>query len=245
MENTGEKKSKTIGEYFRSLRPLSFLRELLVVILGILITFGINAWIVRNSRQETLKGTLRTVVTELEQNRKSISDMDRNFEIEEHVFAMIRECFAENSNLLEIHADTLLKYQNIALAVRMIRPKSDALTVLQNANLIPFINKPELIADLFECYSMLESVRETVGFYASKKNETIQLLIDNMDSSEPLYKKSAREYWEWLLSNEVYRNLLFFTSPIILTDIKDVNDQTVLLIDELIARIREEYRLEN
>lgn len=241
MKKDTKKPSKSLPDFIRGLRPISFMRELLVVILGILITFGINGWMSDSSRRNTLRETMQTIVVELESNRNHVQEFHRHFETEQCVFATVMEHMVNRGNICGIPADTLGKYENLPVSTREISLTDYGFSVLRNSNLIPSMKDMELTARLFECYGRMANLQKLINTYAARKEDAIfSHLYDSENLSLP---NSVYEHWEDLLTHVPLRNFVIFSSPGYLAGILEECAEVAAMVEELLARIGRAYHV--
>ena len=238
MEKETSKKASTHwGRWFRNFRPLfSFLRELSVVILGIAITFGINAWHNNRSRQEMLRLTMQTVVTELEKNRDIIREHQSNLATEQRIFGVLSE-----HGLHHIPVDTLAKYQYMPGSFEHIFLSHYGLSMLQSSSLISTVKETVLTAELFRCYDWLTRLQDEINGYADWKVEAIRGFLSR--DIPRLGNPTIHEQWEVFLGHVPLHNFIVYSSPLYLAGVLDTCLETQALLDDIIARIKLEYDL--
>lgn len=113
----------TLYTRFMKSKPISYFRELSVVVIGVLITLSITQGITYCSKQNEVRHTLTLIKTELADNIENINCAQKKWETELRIYALLRENI---DNLKAIPLDTLSRYSNVIGDKHSINCVSDA-----------------------------------------------------------------------------------------------------------------------
>lgn len=172
-----------------------FILQLLVVILGIVVTFAAsNAFNERAKAKEVAKA-MEIVKNELEGNLENFDQITERLRLEQRVCRYLR---SYGKHIEDASADTLRKYISLPFQVFNFIPASDAIEMLKASSLIPHVQDKELVLDVMKAYNSLQKVRETVEWYYNTKQEHCKPLN--------AHEKFNREYEE-LLRKEFDRDI--------------------------------------
>ena len=152
----------------RNKRWPSFFTNLLGVILGIVLTFGVNSLWQKHEDQKRIKEMLILVRNELEINKEFFKGHEKAMKKDKYVYKKIME---SKENLASISHDTIYTY---FLTMRSSSDQTQTTAswrTLQNSEIIQKITNKELIIRLTECYWLIEKAQEIImsGYWDKKK----------------------------------------------------------------------------
>lgn len=222
-------KSWKIGDY---------IRQLSVVILGIIVTFAGSNAITQYVESKEITRTLQLVKDELALNKENVRKINARIELEQKACTYIlehRRCLEHASQ------DTLEIYRNIPMQTRSFRYTKDAIELLKTSSLFQKVEPKTLVLEIIKAYSDLEMVAVNVRGYYDLKSEDIGGLRNKFDVYDKELSESPCEYWEKLLSTQEGWNICNFTvhnfsSP---TPFRDIE----ISLEETIGRLNKEYDL--
>ena len=146
-----------------------FFINLLGVIFGITLTFGINAlWQKREDKKKTSE-MLILVRKELEINKKWFKDQEKIIKKDSYVYKKLLEA---NKNWKSIPLDTL-RYYRLQLNYREFSQLStSAWQIFQNSEIIQKMTNKELVIMLASCYNNINIIKEIIEkYYWSEKEK--------------------------------------------------------------------------
>ena len=152
-----------------------FFANLLGVILGILLTFGVNALWQKHEEKKKTKEVLILVRSELETNKKWFKDQEM----------MLKQRCRAYEKLLEadkkwdtIPRDSLIDYRDELIQVGIYQLTTSAWQLFQNSEIIQKITNKGLVAALSECYFLTNTVYNTIMTnYWDKMVEAVGILM--------------------------------------------------------------------
>lgn len=174
-----EVKTHRSGRVFRHVTL--YLRELSVVIVGILITLLITGLINDYNRKKELRGMLSLVTEELEENAGMLHAIQHNWEREQYAFSLLQHNI---SDLDSMPADTLEKYRSAIGNLHYFKFKEDYYDVLKSSVLTQYIKDKAIMARLSATYGTLSNLAEQLERYSVQKSEFYYPMLQNMEPEE-------------------------------------------------------------
>lgn len=150
----------------------SFFSNVLSVVLGIFITFGIQGLIDRNHEKKDVSSALELVLEELNSNRNDLQEVMGLLEMEN---AAAEGMIRYSGNFAKCDADSLA-YWNAALATEyFFTVTDDALELLKSSSLFQKINDKNLALSIIKAYDFLNADSKAFNTHEQYK---ISLLMD-------------------------------------------------------------------
>ena len=151
----------------RSIRK--YLRELSVVVVGIALTLGVNAWINHRNSKKDLERYLNTIKLELKNNTEQIE-----YEINalDESVSYTRYLLSHDKEFLD--ADTIQKYEFAITHHRTYNPKYNAFEMFKSSGSMRLINNKELLLSIWEVYREIEGFRDEFQAYYQYKKEKME-----------------------------------------------------------------------
>ena len=154
-----------------------FLINLLGVILGITLTFGVNALWQKKEEKKKIREMLILVRNELETNKKWYKKQEQILRQDSYYFRKLLEADKKWSS---IPNDSLEKYTQFA-NIKLLQFSNSAWQIFQNSEEIKKISDKELVIKLTDCYYEINTFYEFImKNYWDKKLEAIAIpLFEN------------------------------------------------------------------
>ena len=172
---------------------IGFLVNLLGVILGILLTFGVNSLYQRRDEKNKMKEMLILVRNELETDKMWFENQEKIMRQDVYVYKKILEA---KNDWTSIPKDTLRAYYLRTMSLEFNQLTTSAWQIFQNAEIVQKMRDKELIIRLTDCYFWIEKIQEIiVTEYWNEKRLRIAPEVD-------MYK-----YFDALMSD---KNTVFF-----------------------------------
>jgi hypothetical protein len=128
---------------------IGFFTNLLGVIFGIILTFGVNALWQRHKEKKTTKEMLILVRNELLTNKAIFQFQEQLMKYHSEVYKKILEC---KNDLTSIPSDILKEYHIRINQINVANITTSAWEIFQNSNMIQKMTNRELIIRLAGCY---------------------------------------------------------------------------------------------
>jgi hypothetical protein len=147
-----------------------FWANLLGIILGIMLTFGINSLWQKHEEKKKTREMLILVRNELMINKEWFKKQETHIRKDSYAYKKILEA---NGNWDNIPIDTLLTYCSRTNTFTFSMLSGSAWQIFQNSETIQKIDNKELVIRLAECYFWINQAREILEQeYWNKKRKT-------------------------------------------------------------------------
>ena len=200
-----------------------FLINLLGVILGILLTFGVNALYQKQEENKKIKEMLILIRNELATNKEYFKNQERIMRKDAYVYGKILEA---KNNWKTIPEDTLKDYFNRTMYLEFNQLTSSAWQIFQNSEIIQRLEDKELIIRLTDCYFWIETIQDNMKTeYWNEKRLAVASEVDLYKYFDALMNRKETVFFYTLLSSKDFANwnLFIFIDAII--------DYTIMLLD--------------
>ncbi len=170
-----------------------FLSNLLSVVLGIAITFAVQAIIDRSQTKKDIRAALELVRTELGTNIDDIGVMTDYLNQER---AAARYFIDHRHTLDSCPADSVSHHSGILFADASISISSDALELLKNSSMFPKIGDQSLSMKIIRAYDTSQSIAAVLNQHVIDRNNHFEATIN--EKTAALYASdgfiSIRDY---------------------------------------------------
>lgn len=194
---------------------VKYLRELSIVIIGVLTTFLISDRITDYNRQQEIDGMIKSVKAEMEENLKDLQWVQERWQGERYIFKLMEE---NRDNIYLIPGDTLNKYFYAIGALHNLNIKSESYELLKSSVLIQYVKDKELLSDISKLYKSLYSLDMQLSTYSSqKRNHFLNPLIENMDDEElrKWNEDTSLEYAAFISQKKEFRKFILLSETIL------------------------------
>lgn len=159
---------------------VSFLSNLVSVVLGIVITFAVQGRINKLQDRREVDSALRLVRTELAANRADITEMRTFLEDERRSAAY----FLENRKALyKCPADSVLYHSGVLFADVSISLSSDALELLKMSSLFQKIGNNDLSMKIIRAYDCCATMVSALNGHIEERDNRFQTLMEDRFSN--------------------------------------------------------------
>ncbi len=171
-------------------RSGKYLRELSVVVVGIVITFGLNGWIGHRSEQKEAERYLQMVKTELEENLGIVQ--------EQFVFYGETRDFAKYllsaGDQKQLQADSVAKYESLMRTLKIMTYEASAFEALKSSGAMRLIKDEELLKSIIDCYTLLERAKSIGDSEMSRKETEMRDIVREYGVAEEIFELKKPEY---------------------------------------------------
>ena len=213
-DNTKQKNSQNSDKQTEKSEPLFqrysvliYLRDLSIVIIGVLITLSITDAINSYNQQEEIKGMLKLVKQELEDNRKNLEFVQDRWDGEQRILLYLSE---NMKDVKKIPTDTLDRYSYSLGAIYSFTTKNDSYDVLKNSTIKQYIKEKDLLPKLSKVYRGLSDLNGQLEIYSNKKSDSHNSMMENMDANDVELFLNGNPYYrfDYALKEKKFRNFL-------------------------------------
>jgi len=236
MEKIDWKRVKTI---VKGWKLGDYVRQISIVVIGVLITFMGSDWVTRNSEKKDIRATMLLIKEELKSNREKYEDIVAEFQEDECLSALLAE---HDLKIRIIPEDSLRQFALLMGHIRSFTYTQNALDILKSSMLMQKISDKELLLQLTEIYEVLDGFKATMnGYYDMKDQVMTPFNLTLTDEQMHCLYEGGYEAWDIYLSNISVRNFVrvahrYFTP--------DYIERVGKRIDRAIQAIEEKYHLE-
>lgn len=221
-----------------------YIRQLSVVVVGIIITFAGSNFISERNNQKKLKTALQLVKNELTANRTEIESMKKRFDKERDFGNYINRY---RDSIRKADADSLYNNQNIFFQTVDFTYYEDAMEMLKTSTLIQQIEDQELAMQLAKTYGEIRMSHANLRFYYSSKMELNKKLnnstefLKGLDNIQNNPHQDIYQTWEFMIKNYNFEQL--YRLPTGAIDSKFSFSDPIASIDSMIVRLDNTYSL--
>jgi len=163
------------------MRPLKYLRELSVVIIGVAVTFYLTDVFAESKEQKEIKLHLSAIYSELEFNLDIINELDSFYT--DHL--ILKDLLTRWAYFPEkVDMDSINHYSYVAFHGNIMTYKKGAYEMFINSGLMKAINDKELLLSITNAYMQLELVKEDHAAHMVLKNQEYGKLYSNVSFAE-------------------------------------------------------------
>ncbi len=171
---------KRVKNTVRGWRIGDFIRQLAIVVLGIVITFWGSDAISDYKKKKEVRSVMLLVKEELIQNRELFNDLVEQWRKERHISLMLTDNGFQYQN---IPIDTLEKYKSVITDIRNYSLSTDALDVLKGSGLLQSVPDKNLVLQLNKTYMTLRGFESSIATLGNKKMKMFEA-ADRYDIDE-------------------------------------------------------------
>lgn len=154
----------------------SFISNIIAVILGIFITFGIQGLVDRRQERNDVKSALGLVKQELLQNKSDLEELISILESERDAAHYLRE---HNDRLGDCTPDSL-KSMTTTITTEMISTSTDdALELLKNSSLFQKIGDNNLALSIIQAYDYIGANSQAFNIHEKYKIGVVEKAMDD------------------------------------------------------------------
>lgn len=164
-EHESKKNTKRL---FQSTNAIQYLKELSIVIIGVLVTLTITNAIGNYNRQQEIRGMMSFIKAELEENLENLDWMESRWEGEQRIFDAVMK---NRDDIHRIPVDTLSKYSYAIGALYGLSIQSDSYDLLKNSMLMQYVKDKNLLRRLSRTYNELGALDRQLSSYSQHKTK--------------------------------------------------------------------------
>lgn len=211
-----------------------YLRDLSIVIIGVLITLLITTFITHKSKQNEVDRAMILIKTEMEENLYSLQKIQHKWETEQKIYALIRE----NINHIEqIPADSLRLYKKVIGDKHSLSIDTDSYEVFKSSLLMQYIENKEFLSQLSRVYGMQQLIADKLAHYTAFKADGLNHLMNHSDQADLdrwMTSSSIYDFYNMPLNDNVFRTFVYSGGSLIsINEFEQCQHEISLLIERL------------
>lgn len=206
-----------------------FLRNLIAVVLGIIVTFVGNDIITERNEQSDVKKALQLVKNELISNREHVQSAQDRIKLENRAAIFLLK---NRHNIDAVSNDSLNLYSGVPLQLAREYYTNDAMEMLKSSAIFQKIKNENLALQIITAYSEIKSTDESYKtFYAIKKQFQEAIIA----TSELHAANTMADTWKYLFSTP--QGVALVKQILEIMDTDNLFEHTINSIDRTIAMI--------
>ncbi len=226
----------------RTFHPLSkadivkYLRELSIVIIGVLATLLITNIISNRIKSNEVKKAITILRTELEDNLRNINEAEQKWKKEQDIFALIKKHIFQ---LEKIPEHTLEGYKKVIGDKHSLSVNSDSYEVLKSSLLIQYIKDQDFLRKLSKTYGTIDLLNRKVQYYSDLKKNGLDHLINHIDQKglEKWINGNTYDFFNVPLNDNVFRAFVYNGNTLISPDeFEKCKNEIISLINRIDKR---------
>lgn len=236
------RRTRIKNKSFTNWRMGDFILQLLVVILGIVITFTVSNLVAEREKERAVEKTMLFIKDEIEMNLKSVQQINEIFQNERRACNYI---LSFKGKMDDANKDSLMLYSGVPFYSQNFTYTKDALEMLKAYSLIQHVKNKELVLQIVKTYNTLELLKEfQVWYYNTKEKYGDRISADKEFSKvfESLFNvNSINNLWKLCIeNNDVYNLLRFVTNGANFNTFTNDAQQDII---KTINMIEKEYKM--
>lgn len=197
---------KKIKATIKSWKPGDYVRQISVVVIGILITFAGSNLITNCSEKRDIQAIMLLIRDEMRNNRDIYQSSISEFTNDERISAMLVE---HDMRLQTIPEDSLTQFGFVLGHYRTFSYQRNAIDLLRNSMLMQKISDKEFLLSLLEAYETLETYKVLITQYYDLKDKIVTPFhLSLTDEQFNTLLQGGYGMWEIYLSDIRVRNFM-------------------------------------
>jgi hypothetical protein len=147
-------------------------RDVMVVVIGIAITFSLNNWISNKNERKDVQLYLEAVKIELEANLKDVENHTKYYQ-----HAMELSEYLNSHKLEDYQLDSIEKHYWMMFSTYTFKCKTSAFEMLKISGAMRLLKDKTFLSNIWDMYAMLEFLKVTDQEYELRKGDEIFNLV--------------------------------------------------------------------
>jgi len=203
-----------------------FLTNLLGVMLGILLTFGVNALWQQHEEKKKTREILILVRNELNTNKAWFIEQQRIMLEDSYVYKKILDL---NGDWSSLPIDSIKEYVSKTTELQFSPLTTSAWQIFQSSEMIQKMTDKELIIRITDCYFWINTIEELITTqYWDPKTRSIPAEVDPYKYLDALLNNKQTVFFYTLMTKDNFSSAIWNIFPII----DAIIDYTIMLLDQ-------------
>lgn len=227
---------KKIKATIKGWKPGDYVRQISVVVIGILITFAGSNLITNCSEKRDVQAIMLLIGDEMRSNRDMYRSSISQFNNDERISAMLVE---HEMRLQTIPEDSLTQFGFVLGHYRTFSYQRNAIDLLKNSMLMQKISDKEFLLSLLEAYETLETYKVLITQYYDLKDKIVTPFhLSLTDEQFDTLLQGGYGMWGIYLSDIKVRNFMRTPMEYFHSNYKKSVERE---LDKMIQTIEEKY----
>ena len=206
-----------MGKFIRYLKKSSvvkYLRELSIVIIGVLITLTITNLTSLNSKRKEVRDMVELIKIELRDNLESIEEIEQRWITEQRIFSLVKTYI---DDLEQIPPDTLKNHIVVIGALHSVLNEKDSYEIFKSSLLTQYVKDKDFLRRLSRAYRRIEGLNTQLIKYSDVKSEAFKEIYKNLSEEEiqQWTQGQVYDYFRIPLNYTSYRSFVYAGGSII------------------------------
>ena len=203
-----------------------FLTNLLGVMLGILLTFGVNALWQHHEEKKKTREILILVRNELKTNKAWFIDQQSIMLTDSYVYQKILDL---NGDWSSLPIDTIRQYVSQTTELQFSQLTTSAWQIFQSSEMIQKMTDKELIIRITDCYFWIKKIEELIMTqYWDPKTRSIPAEVDPYKYLDALLDNKQTVFFYTLMTKDDFSSAIWNIFPFI----DAIIDYSIMLLDK-------------
>ena len=213
--------------------------EMSILVISLAATFyGENLIEGYNEAQED-KQTMEMVVNELEYNVKELADMKELYDAELNFSEVLKKVLVQHVELPQDSIETYLDFHRMYYYVGL---KTNAFDIIKVAGTMKRMEDKELLVQLFECYELLDILKELDVHFREARREMSVAFTSRLPGGE--HGGTVCEQWQQIDKDISFKRFLIYTSPSLARAVRLQIDAVLVNIHKTEELIKSSYGID-
>lgn len=215
-----------------------YMTEMSILVISLAATFYGESLIQDYQDAQEDHQTMGMVVNELEYNAKTLEFVEEQYEMEQQFSAVLNRALMRNETFPQ---DTLDKYLDFHYDVYYNLWKHNAFDLIKLSGTMQRVEDKELSLHLFECYELLDVVKEMdAGFREERKKQRSGFIAELKDG---VHASTTAGQWKQINEDIAFKHYLLYSMPSAAKTIQGNARIAREAVDNLITMIKKNYDL--
>lgn len=199
---------KSIKKRLKSWEIGNYIRQLSIVVMGIVITFIGSDLFSGCTKKKEIKSVMNLIKNELRDNQQQLKNIKKVSMIEMEACSVFA---SRNYNYDGIPNDTLVLYFKTLNSMNKLKYTVQSLEVLKNSSLMQYIPDKVFVSDLINTYAYMQELEARMSYYLDRKDRLWNQLLDELTIQEiaMLNMTDMQGVYSVLFSSQKMKNWIF------------------------------------
>lgn len=228
-------RKKRLEYTFENWQISNYIRQLSIVVLGIIITFVGSDFINSYVKQQEVKAVMLLIKEELKYNQHKLMNIKDNVTSLDRLGEILRQA---NFDYKDIPKDTLAKYWRSLNTFRSFNYSSNSIEVLKNSSLMQYVSDKAFLISLMESYESINGLQGTINMFYERKTKFWDSIIESLseDQLKVLATNDIENNYSVIFSfdeaKKYIRGIEGFFNPSAFDDFNEKLDVLILSIEQ-------------